>query len=190
MAGTAAALDRVRSASPPPRPELADAFAALNEGSMGVRLLIVPSADTRRILEEMAPMLPQELGGGPVTELTRGFSWAAIGLDAGPNPSFKAVVAAPSPDAANAQKRFGERPLKFSMAEGTRATPVRSAPPVFSKLATQVNIETTQAIESTLDGRMLRGCRRPDRLGLTSVTRRRAAIHVYQLREADRAGGA
>ena len=108
MAGTAAALDRVRNAAPP-RPELAAAFSALNDGSMGLRLLILPSADTRRILEETVPTLPRELGGGPITEITRGLLWAAIGLDAGPNPSFKLVVASPSADAAKSLRGFGER---------------------------------------------------------------------------------
>jgi hypothetical protein len=137
MAGTSAALDRVRGGSPQPRPELAEAFAALNDGTIGFRLLIVPSAETRRILEETVPNLPRELGGGPITEVTRGLLWAAFGLNAGAKPSFKLVVAAPSEDAARSLHRLGQ----------SVATAVEKAPelqgifPDFSKLTSQLRTE-------------------------------------------------
>jgi prepilin-type processing-associated H-X9-DG protein len=108
MVGTASALDRVRSVAPPRRPELADAFAALNDGSIGHRLLVLPTADTRRVIEEMVPILPRELGGGPITDITRGLVWAAFGLDAGPKPSFRLVVATPGESAARSLQSFGQ----------------------------------------------------------------------------------
>ncbi len=46
--------------------------AALVQESAAVRLLILPSADSRRVLEELLPRFPEELGGGPITDLTRG----------------------------------------------------------------------------------------------------------------------
>ena len=154
MAGTAAALDRVRSVAPQSRPELAAAFSALNDGSICLRLLILPSADTRRILEETVPTLPRELGGGPITEITRGFLWAAIGLDAGPKPSFKLVVASPSADAANSLRQFGER--LFALMQ--RAPEYKEIMPEFSKLAAQVKTETVgDRITVTADAQVAAG---------------------------------
>ena len=137
MAGTAAALDRARNAAPP-RPELAAAFSALNDRAMSLQLLILPSADTRRILEETVPTLPRELGGGPITEITRGLLWATIGLDAGPKPSFKLVVASPSADAAKSLRGLGER--LFALMQ--RAPEYQQIMPEFSKFAAQVKTET------------------------------------------------
>ncbi|MGP0067053.1 MAG: DUF1559 domain-containing protein [Isosphaeraceae bacterium] len=134
MAGTAAALDRVRSVSPTPRPELAAAFEAVSEASIGLRALIIPSAETRRILEETIPNLPRELGGGPITEITRGFLWAAIALDAGPKPSFKLVVASASADAAVSLRKLGEGLVKF-VAQSQELLDVM---PEVPKLATQL----------------------------------------------------
>ena len=48
-------------------------------GRASVRLFILPSADSRRVLEEMVPRFPTEVGGGPITDLTNGLIWAAAG---------------------------------------------------------------------------------------------------------------
>src|SRR5262249_17949129 len=76
VAGTPAALERARGAESKPRPELADAFAAVKEESIGLRLLFLPSADARRVVEETVPNLPRELGSRPITDITQGLSWA------------------------------------------------------------------------------------------------------------------
>ena len=52
-----AALERVRLAPAPLRPELSVAFAAAGDETVAARLLILPSADTRRVLEEMVPKM-------------------------------------------------------------------------------------------------------------------------------------
>ena len=78
FAGTNEALERVRQLKPVERPELAAAFAAL--GDTGAELVLTPSSDTRRVVEEMMPILPKELGGGPITAVTRGLLWTAAGL--------------------------------------------------------------------------------------------------------------
>ena len=113
MAGTDAALERVRGAHPAARPELAAALDAVKDGSNGLRLLILPSADTRRIVEEMVPNLPREVGGGPITDLSRGLLWAAVGLEAGAKPSLKLVVASPSAEAAKTLQRLGHDFIAF-----------------------------------------------------------------------------
>ncbi len=106
VAGTPTALERIRNLKPAERPDLAAAFAAVGDEAMGVRIVLAPSPDTRRVFEELVPTLPRELGGGPITELTRGVVWVAAGLD-GPRPSFGLVIAAPSAEAARALQRRG-----------------------------------------------------------------------------------
>jgi len=139
MAGTPAALERVRSAQPADRPELAAAFAAVGEEKISLRLLILPSPDTRRVLEETLPNLPRELGGRPITELTRGVIWLAAGLDAGREPSLKVVVAAPSPEAAQSLRRLGDDVV--SLLE--ESPDLQGIMPEFPKLAAQLRTETT-----------------------------------------------
>jgi hypothetical protein len=170
MAGTAATLDRLRSVSPQPRPELADAFAALSDGSMSLRVLLVPSAETRRVLEETVPTLPQELGGGPITALTRGILWAAFGLDAGPKPSFKLIVASPSEEAARSLQRLGQ-----SLATVLEKRPeFQDIKPDLAKLASQIKTEiVTNRLIVTADAQVAADL-------IDSVLRpvRQEAIHV------------
>jgi hypothetical protein len=69
--------------------------------------LILPGLDARRVLEEMLPVLPKELGGLPTSTLTRGALWAAISLESEPKPGFRLVVQARDATAANALKGLG-----------------------------------------------------------------------------------
>jgi hypothetical protein len=100
VAGTPRAIERVRGLKPGPRPELAAAFASVEDETMSLRIALIPSPDTRRVFEEIVPELPRELGGGPITDLTRGVLWVAAGLDAS-RPSMRLVIASPSAQAAN-----------------------------------------------------------------------------------------
>ena len=104
--GSPAALERVRRAAAAPRPELSAAFAAAGGEAVAARLLILPSADSRRVLEEMVPNFPAELGGGPMTDLTRGMIWAALGLEIGPQPSLRLVAESKDASAAKALERL------------------------------------------------------------------------------------
>ncbi len=92
VSGSPEALARLRRAPAAARPELSAAFGGLGQESAAVRLLILPSADTRRVLEELLPRFPEELGGGPITDLTRGLLWAAAGIDSAEKPDLKLVA--------------------------------------------------------------------------------------------------
>jgi hypothetical protein len=94
------ALERLRDRQPAPRPYLAKAFAAA--GDTTAQLLLVPTADARRVVEEILPVLPKEIGGGPSTVLTRGVLWAAVGIQGPPRVGLNVVVQ--SQDAAAARK--------------------------------------------------------------------------------------
>jgi Protein of unknown function (DUF1559) len=113
VAGSPAALDRVRTATAVSRPELAAAFAAVGGDGIAARLLILPSADSRRVLEEMVPNFPAELGGGPVTDLTRGMMWAACGLVVEPRPSLRLSVESKDAGAAKSLERLAQNAIEY-----------------------------------------------------------------------------
>lgn len=85
-----AMLEHVRTLKPDPRPELAAAFAAA--GDTAAQAVLVPPAYTRRVVDEMMPELPKQIGGGSSKVFTRGLTWAAAGIDPPPRLSVKLVV--------------------------------------------------------------------------------------------------
>lgn len=94
---------RERLKAQPPgnfRPEFAEAMAAL--GNMPARAVLVPSPGVRQSLETAAPKLPTALGGMPMTVLTQGVRWAALGIAPPAEPALKLVVQVK--DAAAAQE--------------------------------------------------------------------------------------
>ncbi len=124
-AGTPAALERVRRPLAAPRPELSASFAAVGDESIVARLVILPSADSRRVLEEMVPNFPAALGGGPTTDLTRGMLWGAVGLEVGAKPSLRLVANAQDANASQDLLRLGDRVVVFlrSSPEVLKAVP-------------------------------------------------------------------
>ena len=113
FAGTPAALERVRRPPAAPRPELSASFAAVGDDSIAARLLVLPSADSRRVLEEMVPNFPAALGGGPTTDLTRGMLWGAAGLEVGAKPSLRLVATAQDANASRALLRLGDKVVAY-----------------------------------------------------------------------------
>jgi len=103
VGGAPAHLERLGALKPARRPELVKAFAAA--GDTTAQLLLIPTADARKVVEEMMPTLPEKVGGGPVTAVTRGLMWAAVGVDLPPKMSARLVVQ--SEDAASAKALKG-----------------------------------------------------------------------------------
>ncbi len=85
-------LKRLAKLKPTPRPEIAKAFAASGDGA--VHVVAVATTDTRKILEEMMPNLPPEIGGGSIKVLTRGLQWAALKVEIDPQVNFQLIVQA------------------------------------------------------------------------------------------------
>ena len=82
------------------RPELAAAFAAA--GDTAAQVIVMPPADTPRVVEELMPQLPAELGGGPSSVLSRGIRWAAVGIDVAPRKAVRLVIQSQDAQAAEA----------------------------------------------------------------------------------------
>lgn len=97
--GSRQTIERLRTLKPTPRPEFAAALEAA--GDAPACIAIAPTADNRRVIEDMIPTLPSELGGGPITAVTHGCSWISLGISTQNHVSVKVVVQ--SQDAAAAK---------------------------------------------------------------------------------------
>jgi hypothetical protein len=98
VTGSKEAVARLQNLKAAAHPHLAKAFAAA--GDTTAQFLLLPTADSRRVIEQMLPALPKELGGGPSTTLTRGLQWAAAGATATPKASLGVVIQSADPNAA------------------------------------------------------------------------------------------
>lgn len=99
VGGRQATLQRLAQLQPDPRPDLEAALAAAGDAALAAVLL--PPKYSGRVIEEMLPTLPKEIGGGPSRTLTKGIRWAALRVDAVPKAAVRLVIQ--SQDAAAAQ---------------------------------------------------------------------------------------
>ncbi|MCK4624719.1 MAG: hypothetical protein KAV00_05360, partial [Phycisphaerae bacterium] len=125
VAGSPEQLKRLRAANGVDRPNLPKAFAAAGDSS--VQILLLPTPDTRRVIEEMMPELPKEIGGGPSTVLTRGLIWAAIGINAPPKMSVRLIVQSKDTASAKAFRDLVPRIVKSLVCEPLGFSKTRQA---------------------------------------------------------------
>src|SRR5260370_19967278 len=92
VVGAEATVKRLAKLDPTPRPEIRKALTA--SGYATAQLVLVPTTDARKILEEMLPKLPSELGLGDtsVKVLTRGALWVAAKVETDPNAKLQVIV--------------------------------------------------------------------------------------------------
>src|SRR5262249_12149770 len=108
-------------------------------GDTPAQFLLVPTADARRVVEEILPELPREIGGGPSTILTRGVRWAAVGIRGAPQLGLNLVGQSQDAEAARKLRDWLGDALK---ALG-RIKEVRRLFPEFEKVAAAIkpNVE-------------------------------------------------
>jgi hypothetical protein len=74
-----------------------------------LQVIFTPPKHFKRTIEEIMPQLPQEIGGGEGTLITKGCLWAALGIDLPPQPAFQLVVQSQDATSADALKaKWGE----------------------------------------------------------------------------------
>ena len=93
-------VEKPREFRPVERPELAAAFRAA--GDTAAQVILVPPRDARRVIEELMPQFPKELGSGSSLVLTRGIAWAAVGIDLSPHEAIRVTIQSPDAQAAEA----------------------------------------------------------------------------------------
>jgi hypothetical protein len=104
VAGRKETVERVKTLQTTARPELTAAFAAAGDAT--VQLLILPIRDQRRVIEEMMPNLPLPKGEVPSSALTRGITWAAVGVNLPPQMSLGVRVKSQDAQAAQNLKNL------------------------------------------------------------------------------------
>lgn len=111
VAGSNEGVERIRSLKRVDRPDLFGALAAAGESP--VSIAIAPSPLQRRILDEMVPTFPKEIGGGSIESVTRGIEWASLALVAIPKPVIHVVVRARDADSANRFVAIGKNAFQY-----------------------------------------------------------------------------
>jgi hypothetical protein len=86
------------------RPQLAAALSAAGDGP--VQVVFLPSKEQRRVIEEMLPNFPKELGGGSAKRLTSGVQWLAASATLEPKVSVNVVIQSPNADSARDMKNL------------------------------------------------------------------------------------
>lgn len=136
--GFAEAIDRAKAsaAAPKPRPEVMAALAGIND--LPIQIVLVPTADTRRVVETLVPRLPATLGGGPSTIFTRGIQWAAAGFDLGDQPAFKLIIQSADAPAANALHAVAVASSRLALADKRARAVVPTMPQLIDTIIPKV----------------------------------------------------
>ncbi len=181
-------MKRLEGLKAEPRPEIAAAFEAAGDTGAQVLLFVPPYA--RRVIEELLPELPKEIGGGPSMVLTRGIQWIALGGDVAPQVSGRLVIQSQDAQAAEA--------LRNKWVEGFKRVgqykEVRQFVPQFDQLAALLTpkVEGSRlriALDGETVGRILDAVKRPLGAAQGELQRERSmrilkqiglAMHNYQ----------
>ncbi|MCI0641489.1 MAG: DUF1559 domain-containing protein [Gemmataceae bacterium] len=128
VAGTPAALARLKDLKSQPVPALAKALDAA--GKHAAQVVFVPPSALKRSLIETFPDLPNELGGGKSEDLAPSVLWAAGGLSVGDTLQAKLVIQSQDARAAERFGQFAEKFMVFAQLQGAGAVPPDLPPDV------------------------------------------------------------
>ncbi|MEX2173390.1 MAG: DUF1559 domain-containing protein [Pirellulaceae bacterium] len=120
VVGSKESLARLKMLQPTPRPEFTKAFELA--GDTTAQFIFSPTDDTRRVLREMLPRLPDEIGGGSGTIVADGLRWAVLSADAPPNLSLQLTVQSKDADAAAALRAMTVSLLQLASKQKEVAT--------------------------------------------------------------------
>jgi hypothetical protein len=96
--GSKGGIDRLKNRKPADRADIVEALACA--GDSPFQLMFAPSAESRKIFEEVAPTLPAEAGGGSIRTFTKGMKWISLSVGSAPKVEIRLVVQAADPEAA------------------------------------------------------------------------------------------
>lgn len=121
-----------RARPPKPRPDLPEVMAAA--GTEPVRVVLIPTDDVRKALEEVMPELPKEIGGGSAGVLSQGVRWATLSIKPPPEPALRLVIQAKDANGAEVLMKLYEKGVE-QVKEQVRATPVEGMDHLVALLA-------------------------------------------------------
>jgi hypothetical protein len=102
--GTKAGIERLKERKPSHRADLVEALAAGENAA--VRCVFAPTAEVRKIYEEVVPTLPEGFGSEPIQTLTRGLTWASLSVGSGPTFEARFIVKGADEDSAKKLQRL------------------------------------------------------------------------------------
>jgi hypothetical protein len=122
------AMAQLEKNTPDPRPELATAFETA--GDAAIQVLLLPPKYSKRVIEEIMPQLPKEIGGGPTNVITKGCNWAALSINFTPQITARLVIQSSDASSAAALSTLSADVLKH-VAE---LPPLKQQLPTFADL--------------------------------------------------------
>jgi hypothetical protein len=146
IVGAQATLERLKKARPALRPEFATALAKAPEAA--VQLVIAPSVDARRVLREMLPRLPDEVGGGSGRQLADGVQWAVLNAQLSPRLSLSLTIQSKDADSAAALRAMAISTLA-TLREGPQAQRIPQLGELIRALTPK---QTGDRLSITVDG--------------------------------------
>ncbi len=102
VAGRLGQLDRIAVGAAFERPELVKVMAVAGDATF--QILVLPPSHAQRVIEELMPRLPRQLGGGPTTALTRGIKWISLAVDAPPKMALRITIQSQDAESAKTLK--------------------------------------------------------------------------------------
>jgi hypothetical protein len=142
--GTREGLAVLKARKAVERSELAEAIDAGKAGVMQVAFAL--SADAKKIHEQIAPVLPAELGGGRVQTITRGMKWMALRVGPGPKMPATCITEAVSPAAAQDLRGIDVKAQQAALAQVLKGDGEADA--AFQKRLAEI----TSSYRSSVDG--------------------------------------
>jgi len=129
IAGKKQALERLKTLKPAPlRPEFVQGFA--KAGDSAAQIVLAPSDDVRRVLREMLPRLPDEVGGGS-GRILADVRWAALSVQSPPKLALNLTIQSRDADSAAAQRSLAIAALGLA----AKSPDIRSGVPKIDELA-------------------------------------------------------
>ena len=112
VAGPKPTIERLKQLKPTARPELVKAFQLA--GDTTAQAIFSPTADTRRVLREMLPRLPDEIGGGSGDMLADGIQWAVLSVDTPPKLNLALTVQSKDAESAASVREIAVKLLQMA----------------------------------------------------------------------------
>jgi hypothetical protein len=144
FAGRRKTRQRLNEAPPKSRPELLRALEAAGDSQL--QFVLMPSASARRVVEELMPVLPASVGGGPTRNVSRGAMWATVTLNGPPEISARLTIQAQDTAAAATLRGLWRDMLARAWPEGAKIGDLLTPQLQEDRLVLQLKSESIQAI--------------------------------------------
>lgn len=142
VVGNSNAIQALVVAKPAKRPEFQAACIALKDTP--VQMLVLPTADLRKIVAETVPELPRELGGGSTASLLKGLQWAVFAAGLPPHLQAQLVVQTEQPSQVQEFQQVWIKMLN-SLKQETDPPHVPAIGRAFYQLLSSINVKVDQS---------------------------------------------